>query len=255
MKRSLPLLVLLGCAAQSPHVYVASAHLTAEQWAQRAASEQRQGHYDAFQQACEEWLADAPLDREAMLCAAQAANAIADITDSDERRDQALTHSVALLDRLQLDSPTSAPADARFDYLRSEALGLRVRSHPSHALTALGEIHQHALAAYRLDKRLYSGAPIRLLGMLLVKAPPWPQGPGDPDEGLKLLDEAIKEFPDRAEAYAHKAEALLDQSRIKEAEFWLTQALKRRHDDARTAKVVNDVADKLGRHQRVKSYQ
>lgn len=250
-------LTLCACAGRAAVVVVAAEHRTQAEWAAHAQQSMNAHDYEHYAQRCESWMADHPNDREAALCVAEANNSLADLAASDDnQRDQAIKRSLQLLDKLRLDgaSQPTTTADARADFLTAEALGIRVRHHPSSALSAIGDIHQHALVAYRTNKRMYSGAAIRLLGMLLVKAPPWPQGPGDPDEGLRLLDEAIREFPDRPEAYAHKAEALLDQSRIKEADFWLTQAQKRRQGDARAEKVVDEVADRMATHKRVKSY-
>lgn len=244
---------LAGCAHQQAHPIAAARHQSSAEWQREAAEKEARFAYSDWLSLCEGWLQDQPHDTEASLCVAAASNALADLEHNEEACESHLVRSLAVLEKLHMDS-ASQPADARAQFLYAEALGLRVRQHPSLAITLLGELHQHALAAYRTDRRIRNGAPIRLLGMLLSKAPPWPQGPGDPDEGMKLLDEALAAFPDRPEAYAHKAEVLLDQSRIKEAEQWLTQATKRQRSDPRAQKIIHDVGERMHRHHRVKSY-
>ena len=41
-----------------------------------------------------------------------------------------------------------------------------------------------------------SAGPYRVLGMVYLKAPPWPRGIGDGDKALELLQEAVRRSPE-----------------------------------------------------------
>ena len=54
------------------------------------------------------------------------------------------------------------------------------------------------------------GGPLRLLGMLYLKAPPWPTGIGDGDKALALLKDAVSLYPDHPLNHLFYAEALYE---------------------------------------------
>ena len=62
------------------------------------------------------------------------------------------------------------------------------------------------------------GAGKRILGALYAKAPPWPAGVGDLEEGLELLKENADQFPKNPMNHFFLGEALLRDGRDREAE-------------------------------------
>jgi hypothetical protein len=58
---------------------------------------------------------------------------------------------------------------------------------------------------------LDDGGPLRLLGALYLKAPAWPNGVGDRDKALELLEKAVKEHPGHPLNHLFYAQALWDE--------------------------------------------
>jgi tetratricopeptide (TPR) repeat protein len=71
--------------------------------------------------------------------------------------------------------------------------------------------------AVALDPAYDEGAPLRALGTLLVKAPSWPAGPGDVEQGIELLSRAAWEYPGHPANHFFLGEALLADGRHHEA--------------------------------------
>ncbi len=89
-----------------------------------------------------------------------------------------------------------APATPACDYALALALGVQAREHPTTAkkgLQLMVELLQRATAS---DPRQDQGGPPRVLALVLVRAPGWPLGPGDPEAGLKAAQDAVGLFPD-----------------------------------------------------------
>lgn len=92
--------------------------------------------------------------------------------------------------------------------------GLLVQAEPVGGLSIVPEIKEYAERAIKIDKSFDDGGPLRLLGMLYIKAPPWPTSIGDVDLGIELLEEAvnISSYPLNklflAEAYIHQGEGI-----------------------------------------------
>lgn len=68
------------------------------------------------------------------------------------------------------------------------------------------------------------GGPARVLGMLYLRAPAWPLGPGDPDRALELLGRAASEHPDYPENGLFYARALLEEGRREDSKQALETA-------------------------------
>ncbi len=101
-----------------------------------------------------------------------------------------------------------APAAAPCDYWEAVALGLAAREQPLTALGALPKIiallKRAAAAAPALDE----GGPSRVLALLLVRAPGWPTGPGNPDDALVAAKRAVELAPTHPPNALAEAEAL-----------------------------------------------
>jgi len=81
-------------------------------------------------------------------------------------------------------------------YWQGACLGNAVRNSPLKAVQNLSELERMLTEAVQADPTLDDGGPLRVLGMLYIKAPAWPQGVGDVDRGMELIGEAAERFPD-----------------------------------------------------------
>jgi len=101
-----------------------------------------------------------------------------------------------------------AVSDAAVLYYHAVNLGLAVRDNPVLALKNLSRIEALLTRAARIDPRVDQGGPVRVLGMLYLKAPAWPQGIGDPDRALGLLRYAVRHFPGHPQNHLFLAQVL-----------------------------------------------
>jgi len=81
-------------------------------------------------------------------------------------------------------------------YLEGLCLGNAVRHSPLKAVKSLPHLEKILTAAMKADPDQDDGGPLRVLGMLYLKAPAWPQGIGDVDRGIELITEAAERYPD-----------------------------------------------------------
>ena len=80
-------------------------------------------------------------------------------------------------------------------FLSGALLGQELRLGRSPGLVKMRRVLEHFERAASLDPSFDGGAPLRALGTLLIKAPPWPTGVGDEDRGLELLEQGADQFP------------------------------------------------------------
>jgi hypothetical protein len=85
--------------------------------------------------------------------------------------------------------------DGEVHYYLAANLGLAVRGHLTLAMENLGRLEAEMKKALALSPDIDAGGPMRLLGTLYIKAPAWPNGIGDRDKGLDLLEQAVKKYP------------------------------------------------------------
>jgi len=85
-----------------------------------------------------------------------------------------------------------APRRVEGHYYEALFIGLKARekSVPK-ALLLLPRMASRARRAMEIDETYDDAGPLRLMGMLLISAPPWPASVGDTDEGLELLARAV----------------------------------------------------------------
>ena len=98
--------------------------------------------------------------------------------------------------------------DASCDYGLAIGLGLQARERHATASEGLKLMVEHLRSAEAKDPRLDLAGPERVLALLLVRAPGWPLGPGDPEEGLVEARKAVALFPDHPPNQLALAEAL-----------------------------------------------
>jgi tetratricopeptide (TPR) repeat protein len=101
-----------------------------------------------------------------------------------------------------------SPAAPECDYGLALALGQQARQRPSTARDGLGLMAELLKRAAGRHERLDQGGPHRVLALLLLKAPGWPLGPGDPEAGLEEARRAVAVAPDHAPNQLALAEAL-----------------------------------------------
>ena len=112
--------------------------------------------------------------------------------------------AVAAATQCQQRAPGSAPCD----YWQAVALGVSAREH---VLTALGELPRIITLLKKADAAaptLDDAGPARVLALLLVRAPGWPTGPGNPDDALVEAQKAVSRAPNHPLNHATLAECL-----------------------------------------------
>jgi tetratricopeptide (TPR) repeat protein len=114
-------------------------------------------------------------------------------------------------------------------YYLAVNLGIAIKEHPAVALKNLDRLVSNLEKAVELSPDVNSAGPYRVLGMVYLKAPPWPQGIGDGDKALELLREAVQRYPAYPKNRVFYAQALweLDEEDSKQEVFeHLEEALR-----------------------------
>jgi len=93
-------------------------------------------------------------------------------------------------------------------YYLAANLGLAVRDHITVAMKNLGRLESEMKQALALSPDIDDGGPMRLLGALYLKAPSWPNGIGDLDKALELLEKAVNKHPGHPLNHLFYAQAL-----------------------------------------------
>jgi hypothetical protein len=127
-----------------------------------------------------------------------------DLETDPKVRDQlaadALQNAQACLER--------APQAAACLYYDGVALGLKARAHPLQANEALKSMLDALSGAETVDPAYDQAGPERVKALVLIKAPGWPLGPGDPEAGLAAARRAVALRPDHPPNVLALAEAL-----------------------------------------------
>lgn len=101
-----------------------------------------------------------------------------------------------------------APGTAQCDYWQAVARGLGAQERPTTGLGELKAIVELLRRAQAAQPQLDGGGPSRVLALLLLRAPGWPLGPGDPDAGLAEAKQALAADPAHPMNHLALAEAL-----------------------------------------------
>jgi hypothetical protein len=101
----------------------------------------------------------------------------------------------------------AAPGHPLCDYGLALALGTQARERPATAHDGLPLMAKRLQHAAEKDPVLDHAGPERVLGLLQVRAPGWPTGPGDPESGLENARKAASREPDYAPNWLALAEA------------------------------------------------
>jgi tetratricopeptide (TPR) repeat protein len=110
-----------------------------------------------------------------------------------------------------------APKDPACAYRLAIALGEQTRERTSTAKDALGKMVSLLREAIAADPSLDHAGPHRVLALVLLRAPGWPVGPGDPEEGLREAEKAVALFPDDPENQLALGDALEKNGRAGDA--------------------------------------
>ena len=87
------------------------------------------------------------------------------------------------------------PQAAACLYGRGLALGLEARAHPGSAGELLKSMLDSLTRADAADPNYDDAGPSRVKALVLIRAPGWPLGPGDPDAGLDSARRAVELRP------------------------------------------------------------
>jgi tetratricopeptide (TPR) repeat protein len=117
-----------------------------------------------------------------------------------------------------------APSSAECKYRLAIALGQNARDRTSTAKDALDRMVKLLREVVAAEPRLDRAGPHRVLSLVLLRAPAWPLGPGDPEQALREADAAAKLFPDEAENQLALGEALAANDRAADARAALERA-------------------------------
>ncbi|GEJ58139.1 hypothetical protein [Anaeromyxobacter diazotrophicus] len=101
-----------------------------------------------------------------------------------------------------------APAEPACDYRLAIALGQQARERSSTGKDALGKMVELLRRASAAAPALDGGGPRRVLALVLLRAPGWPIGPGDPEAALAEARAAAAAFPEVPENQLVLAQAL-----------------------------------------------
>lgn len=119
-----------------------------------------------------------------------------------------------------------APADAACDYWLAAALGLQARERTATAKDGLARMNDLLRRAARNDPALDHGGPHRLLAIVLLRAPSWPLGPGDPQAALPEAQAAARIDPAYPPNQLALGEALKKNGQEEEAKAAWSLALR-----------------------------
>jgi tetratricopeptide (TPR) repeat protein len=119
----------------------------------------------------------------------------------------------------------NAPGAAPCDYWLAAALGLQARERSSTGKDALPRMTDLLRRAIQSDPKLDHAGPHRLLAIVLLRAPAWPLGPGDPDAALPEAEAAARMDPEYAPNQLALGEALKKKGREQESRAAYSRAL------------------------------
>jgi tetratricopeptide (TPR) repeat protein len=120
----------------------------------------------------------------------------------------------------------NAPAAALCDYWLAAALGLQARERSATGRDALPRMVDLLRRAIRNDPGIDHAGPHRLLAVVLMRAPGWPLGPGDPDAALPEAEAAARMAPEFPPNQLALGEALKQKDRAAESRTAYSQALR-----------------------------
>jgi len=119
----------------------------------------------------------------------------------------------------------NAPEAPLCDYWLAAALGLQARERTATAKDGLKRMTELLKRAARTDPAIDWQGPHRLLALVLLRAPSWPLGPGDPEAALPEAEAAARAAPDFPPNQLALGEALQKNGRAEPARAAYSRAL------------------------------
>ena len=119
-----------------------------------------------------------------------------------------------------------APTEPECDYRLAIALGQQARERPSTGTDAMRHMVELLERAIATAPGIDAAGPHRVLALLLLRAPPWPVGPGDPETALDHARAAVSLAPRAAANQLVLGEALVASGRSAEARAAYTMAIE-----------------------------
>ena len=116
----------------------------------------------------------------------------------------------------------------QYAYLLGAVMGMEIRRAFVHTqILNISSLIRVLERAIELDPGVDRGGPLRRLGAVYLRSPPWPRGPGDGEKALELLELAVEEYPEHPLNHFFYAEALLDDEEYEDAAAELAEARAR----------------------------
>ena len=125
-----------------------------------------------------------------------------------------------------------APSQLMCRYRLALALGQQAREHPSTANDGLRKMIALLEDVIAADPRLDKAGGHRVLALVLLRAPGWPAGPGDPDAALEHARRADDLAPNDADNLLVLGEALTEAGAPEQARIACQRAMKIARDRA-----------------------
>jgi len=119
-----------------------------------------------------------------------------------------------------------APSAPLCDYWLAAALGLQARERSATAKDGLPRMTDLLRRAAKADAAIDHAGPHRLLATVLLRAPGWPLGPGDPESALPEARAAVRIEPEFAPNQLALGEALRSNGHANEARSAYSKALR-----------------------------
>jgi hypothetical protein len=122
------------------------------------------------------------------------------LVESVQRDSDLIDHSTDAAERTRLLAAATqnaqqcvavAPQSGPCHYAQAQVLGLTARERPAQAIARLKEMLANLTQAEALDPDFDHAGPARLSAVVLLRAPDWPLGPGDPDAALVAAQRAV----------------------------------------------------------------
>jgi tetratricopeptide (TPR) repeat protein len=120
----------------------------------------------------------------------------------------------------------NSPGAAACDYWLAAALGLQARERAATGRDALPRMTDLLRRAARTDPAIDHAGPHRLLAVVLLRAPSWPLGPGDPEAALPEAEAAARMAPEFPPNQLALGEALRKNGRAAQARGAYSRALR-----------------------------
>ncbi len=196
----------LGCAGALQPLDTSSAlgradpeHADIEEAARLAARAEdefaRRPNTDAVRRAEDLWIRSAvaqPSSALAVIGAVQAQTWLAEHLDVAQARQDKATEAVQTAQWCRRREPVNPDCH----YWLAIAVGVQANQRRSTASDGLRVMERELRAAITGNEILDYAGPRRVLAQMLVRAPGWPTGPGDRDEGLEQAQRAVELYPD-----------------------------------------------------------